>query len=93
MKLQSQSSIYLSSFSLIVFVIIGVVFYSLLRKLSNDELDAILQEERIEVLSNPELLLVGNQAGAPFFSRLVANGPETTCEKSRMRMFSNGLDM
>jgi signal transduction histidine kinase len=72
MKLQSQSSIYLSSFSLIVFVLIGIVFYSLLRKLSNDELDAILQEERLEVLSNPELLLVGNQAGAPLFSRLMA---------------------
>ncbi len=72
MKLQSQSSIYLSSFSLIVFMITGVVLYSLLRKLSNDELDSILRQERTEVLSNPELLLIGNQAGAPFFSRLIA---------------------
>ena len=53
MKLQSQSSIYLSSFSLIVFMITGVVLYSLLRKLSNDELDSILRQERTEVLSNP----------------------------------------
>jgi signal transduction histidine kinase len=73
MKLQTQSSIYLSSFSLVVFVLIGVVFYSLLRKLSNDELDAILRQERTEVLSNPELLLIANRAGAPFFSRLIAN--------------------
>jgi signal transduction histidine kinase len=72
MKLQTQSSIYLSSFSLLVFVLIGIALFSLLRKLSNDELDAILREERTEVLSNPELLLVGNQAGAPFFSRLIA---------------------
>jgi signal transduction histidine kinase len=53
-------------------VLIGIALFSLLRKLSNDELDAILREERTEVLSNPELLLVGNQAGAPFFSRLIA---------------------
>jgi signal transduction histidine kinase len=72
MKLQTQSSIYLSSFSLVVFVLIGIVLYSLLRKLSNDELDAILRQERTEVLSNPELLLIANQAGAPFFSRLIA---------------------
>lgn len=72
MKLQTQSSIYLSSFSLVVFVLIGIVLYSLLRKLSNDELDAILRQERAEVLSNPELLLIANQAGAPFFSRLIA---------------------
>jgi signal transduction histidine kinase len=72
MKLQTQSSIYLSSFSLIVFVLIGIVLYSLLRKLSNDELDAILRQEQAEVLSNPELLLIANQAGAPFFSRLIA---------------------
>lgn len=72
MKLQTQSSIYLSSFSLVVFVLIGIVLYSLLRKLSNDELDAILREERTEVLSNPELLLIANRAGAPFFSRLTA---------------------
>ena len=73
MKLQTQSSIYLSSFSLVVFVIIGIVFYSLLQKLSNDELDAILRQERTEVLSNPELLIIANQAGAPFFSRLIAH--------------------
>jgi signal transduction histidine kinase len=73
MKLQTQSSIYLSTFSLGIFVIIGLVFYSLLQKLSNDELDAILRQERSEVLSNPELLLVANQAGAPFFSRLIAH--------------------
>ncbi len=72
MKLQTQSSIYLSTFSLVVFVLIGIFLYSLLRKLSNDELDAILQQEKMEVLSNPELLLIANQAGAPFFSRLVA---------------------
>jgi two-component system, OmpR family, sensor histidine kinase QseC len=72
MKLQTQSSIYLSSFSLIVFVLIGIFLYSLLRKLSNDELDAILQQERDEVVSNPELLMIANQAGAPFFSRLIA---------------------
>jgi len=72
MKLQTQSSIYLSSFSLVVFVLIGIVLYSLLRKLSNDELDAILRQEQSEVLSNPELLLIANQAGAPFFSRLIA---------------------
>ncbi len=72
MKLQSQSFIYLSSFSLFVFVLIGLFFYSLLRKLSNDELDSILEQERTEVLSNPELLLIGNQAGAPLFSRLIA---------------------
>lgn len=72
MKLQTQSSIYLSSFSLFVFILIGIVFYSLLRKLSNDELDAILRQERAEVLSNPELLMIANQAGAPFFSRLIA---------------------
>jgi signal transduction histidine kinase len=73
MKLQTQSSIYLSSFSLVAFVFIGLVLYSLLRKLSNDELDAILRQEQAEVLSNPELLLIANQAGAPFFSRLIAN--------------------
>ncbi len=72
MKLQTQSSIYLSSFSLIVFVLVGIFIYSLLRKLSNHELDAILRQERTEVLSNPELLLIANQAGAPFFSRLIA---------------------
>jgi signal transduction histidine kinase len=72
MKLQTQSSIYLSSFSLVVFVLIGIVLYSLLRKLSNDELDAILRQEQKEVLANPELLLIANQAGAPFFSRLIA---------------------
>lgn len=72
MKLQTQSSIYLSTFSLVVFFLIGIVFFSLLQKLSNDELDAILRQERTEVLSNPELLLIANQAGAPFFSRLLA---------------------
>jgi signal transduction histidine kinase len=72
MKLQTQSSIYLSTFSLVVFVLIGIFLYSLLRKLSNDELDAILRQERTEVVSNPELLLIANQAGAPFFSRLIA---------------------
>lgn len=72
MKLQSQSSIYLSSFSLVVFVLIGIFLYSLLQKLSNDELDAILRQEQSEVLSNPELLLIASQAGAPFFSRLLA---------------------
>jgi len=72
MKLQTQSSIYLSSFSLIVFVLIGIVLYALLRKLSNDELDAILQQEQVEMLSNPELLLIANQREAPYFSRLRA---------------------
>lgn len=72
MKLQTQSSIYLSSFSLVVFVLIGIFLYSLLQKLSNDELDAILRQEKAEVLSNPELLLIANQAGAPFFTRLIA---------------------
>jgi signal transduction histidine kinase len=72
MKLQTQSSIYLSTFSLVVFVLIGIFLFSLLRKLSNDELDAILLQERTEVLSNPELLLIANKAGAPFFSRLSA---------------------
>jgi signal transduction histidine kinase len=72
MKLQTQSSIYLSTFSLVAFFLIGISLYNLLRKLSNDELDAILRQEQSEVLSNPELLLIANQAGAPFFSRLIA---------------------
>jgi signal transduction histidine kinase len=72
MKLQTQSSIYLSTFSLVVFALIGIFLYTLLRKLSNDELDAILIQEKSEVLSNPELLMIANRAGAPFFSRLKA---------------------
>jgi signal transduction histidine kinase len=72
MKLQTQSSIYLSSFSLVVFVLIGIVLYSLLQKLSNDELDAILREEQSEIMANPTLLMTANQEGAPFFSRLIA---------------------
>jgi len=84
MKLQTQSSIYLSSFSLIVFAIIGIVLYSLLRKLSNDELDAILRQERTEVLYNPELLIIANQAGAPFFSRLLATEITKLPEKTEV---------
>ena len=57
-----------------VFVLIGIVLYSLLRKLSNDELDAILREEQEEILNNPGLLTSANQTGAPFFNRLIAKG-------------------
>ncbi len=71
MKLLTQTSIYLSALSVLVFLLLGLTFNSILKRLSNDELDAILRQEKVEVLANPELLLIADRAMIPFFSRLL----------------------
>lgn len=70
MKLLTQTSLYMVTLSLFLFFASGVAFYFVFRSFTNHSLERDLDQERIEVLSNPELFLKAVQDSIPFFNRM-----------------------
>ena len=70
MKLLTQTGLFMMGLSLLLIMLFATAFYFVIHEMSNNNLDQQLEQERVEVLNKPELLLIGNLADVPYLKQI-----------------------